>query len=273
MEISFSVPLNHFYVVVDSATYKAIEADDFLRAHFAVSEQRTTVRTDRTYTGVYFYGVDTYFEFFDVAQESGRRVGDTGVAFGVDQPGALQAIEKAPDSQFTILPQPITRQFKGAQVPWFFMAVPRNPPSSSGLSCWMMEYHPRFLEEWNPVAGGRNSGISRRQILQRYAAVLKKSHARPYLQDVVGLTMALENATATRFVELCQPLGYRSSREGDAILLDGPEVRLRLIPETDSARGIREITVRVKGKPKQTEYRFGRSALRFAEGGLAIWSV
>ena len=34
--------LNHFYVVLDSPTYKAVEGDAFLRRHFAVSEKRTT---------------------------------------------------------------------------------------------------------------------------------------------------------------------------------------------------------------------------------------
>jgi hypothetical protein len=55
-----SVPLNHFYVVLDSATYKAIEQSPFLRKEFAVNEQRTTTRTDISYTGVYFYGTNTW---------------------------------------------------------------------------------------------------------------------------------------------------------------------------------------------------------------------
>ena len=34
--------LNHFYMVLDSPTSKAIEEDVFLRKHFAVNEKRTT---------------------------------------------------------------------------------------------------------------------------------------------------------------------------------------------------------------------------------------
>src|SRR5262249_52238990 len=44
------VPLNHCFRVLDSATYRAIEESEFLRAEFAPVETRTTVRTDRTYT-------------------------------------------------------------------------------------------------------------------------------------------------------------------------------------------------------------------------------
>jgi len=86
--------LNHFYVVIDSATYKEIEQSPFLRRELAVTEQRTTVRTDRSYTGLYFYGTNTYFEFFDVASDTSRQVGFSGIALGVDQSGELQAVAK-----------------------------------------------------------------------------------------------------------------------------------------------------------------------------------
>ena len=81
--------LNHFYVVLDSATYKDIEQSAFLRREFAVTEQRTTVRTDMTYTGLYFYGTNTYFEFFDVSSDASSQVGFGGIALGVDQQGEL----------------------------------------------------------------------------------------------------------------------------------------------------------------------------------------
>jgi hypothetical protein len=273
MEPSPTVPLNHFYIVLDSATYRAIETDEFLRNQFAVSEQRTTVRTDRTYTGVYFYGTNTYFEFFDVAEGTNGRVGDSGIAFGVDQPDALKTLGDKLASEFRILPEPITRQYKNAQVPWFFMAVPKTLPAASGLSLWIMEYHPRFLAEWNPDAAQQNQGVSRKQILQRYAAVLKKSPDRPYLQDVVGLTIALDKSTATKLIELCRLLGYRSSVEGQTTLLEGPQIRLRLITETVSARGIHEITMRVKNRPaRRTEFNFGKAILKFRDDGLATWS-
>src|SRR5918998_6248173 len=61
--------LNHFFVVVDSATYKDVERSAFLRQEFAVTERRTTVRNDVSYTALYFYGVNTYFEFFDASAQ------------------------------------------------------------------------------------------------------------------------------------------------------------------------------------------------------------
>ena len=268
-----SVPLNHFYVVVDSDTYKAIEQSPFLRKEFAVSEQRTTTRTDMSYTGVYFYGDNTYFEFFDASQTAVGRLSDSGLALGVDQAGGLAAIKRELAPKFSVGEAPITRGFEGQQVPWFYMAVPKNFPMSSGLRFWVMEYHPKFLMEWNPRSAGKNDGISRKQILQRYADVLKGVPGKPFLKDVIAITIAADASTQKSLIDLCRHLNYRERVDGRTTILDGDDIEIRLVDETKEARGIQQITMRVTGKPKQTEYRFGaRSTLKFHGNGQATWS-
>jgi Family of unknown function (DUF5829) len=271
---SLSVPLNHFFVVVDSATYADIEKSELLRKEFAPSEQRTTVRTDITYTGTYFYGVNTYFEFFDAGKESGRQMGSAGVAFGVDESGALQTLKARLSPDFQINQRPVTREFRGKQVPWFMMMSPGNVSSNFALSTWVMEYDPRFLLEWNPEPDGDNRGVSRKQLLRRYAAVLKDAPARPILQDVTGLTLALDKNTAAGFGKLCRSFGYKSRAEGDSTILEGPDITLRLIAETGTARGITEMRLRVARAPeKQRAFRFGpKSVLTFHGDGTATWS-
>lgn len=266
--------LNHFYVVIDSATYKEIEQSPFLRREFAVTEQRTTVRTDRSYTGLYFYGTNTYFEFFDVANDTSRQVGFSGIAFGVDQPRELQAVARELSSNFPLDQETITRQYNGNQLPWFYDGELKDFPLGSRLAVWFMEYHPSFLSEWNPQPGGRNQGISRKQILQRYAAVLKDVPARPYFEDVIALTVAVNEESRKKLAKLGKLLGYSERVVGNAIVLKGPDVELRLVPETEESRGIQEITMRVKRMPKeQTEFRFGtKSVLTFRGNGLATWS-
>ncbi len=269
--LPFPILLNHFYLVLDSVTYAAFEGDRFLRRQFAVSEQRTTVRTDRTYTGLYFYGANTYFEFFDVAKDPGCRVGDSGIAFGVEQPGAVSSLENRMDVDPPTL---VTRQLGDTQVPWFFMLKPIDLPVDSGISTWIMEYHPLFLSQWHPEAEGSNVGIGRKQILQRYAATLNGPPAQPYLQDVVQITLATGKVVTSRLVKECKQFGYRSRTDGDTAILEGPEITLRLAPETGSLRGIQQIILRVGGAPqRQTEFQFGStSGLEFHGNGTATWS-
>lgn len=268
-----SLALNHFYIVLDSATYKAIEQDQFLRREFAVTEQRTTTRIDMSYTALYFYGTNTYFEFFDAANQPAG-LSDSGIALGVDQTGGLDAIKKELASEFSVGQVPIVRQSDQTQIPWFYMAGFSNLPPDSGVRLWAMEYHPRFLAEWNPQGNIKNEGVSRKQVLRRYTAVLKDKPAKPYFEDVFALTVAVTEPTQKRFAELGKLLGYGWRAEGTTMILEGPDIVLRLIPRTEKQRGIQEITMRVGHRPeKQAEFRFGaRSVLKFHRDGRATWS-
>jgi hypothetical protein len=263
--LKFRVPLNHFYLVLDSNTYADIENSAFLRKEFAPSETRTTVRADRTYTGLYFYGINTYFEFFDVAKEP-RHVGDSAIAFGVDEAGAekqLQPLVQAAP------PRLITRQLGSVEYPWFLMLTPAGFSLDSGIATWVMEYDPRFLAQWHSESKDGSSGISRQAILQRYAAVLKEKPAQPILQDVRSVTLALNEQTKARMNEICAAYGYRSRQEAGAVVFENGDFTLRLIPETPTQHGIQRITLRVNDKQKR-EFRFGaKSVLTFHGDGTA----
>jgi hypothetical protein len=265
--LKFRVPLNHFYLVLDSKTYADIENSAFMRKEFAPSETRTTVRADRTYTGLYFYGVNTYFEFFDVAREP-RRVGDSAIAFGVDEAGAEQKLQPLVRAS---PPSLITRQLGSEQYSWFWMLTPAGFSLDSGIATWVMEYDPHFLAEWHSESKDGSSGISRRAILQRYVAVLKEKPTQPILQDVLSVTLALNEQTKVRMSEVCTAYGYRSRQEAGAVVFDNGDFTLRLIPETSTQHGIQQITLRISDKQKR-EFRFGtKSVLSFHGDGTATW--
>ena len=266
------VLLNHFYMVLDSPTSKAIEEDVFLRKHFAVNEKRTTTNADITYTGRYFYGVHTYFEFFDIADSPQHRIGDCAIAFGVDQPGAVRVLQEnlGPSLEPSVLS--VTRLYHGKHIPWFYMAMLRNLPYESAMSSWVMEYHPEFLAAWNPQPREANQGISRRQILRRYAEVLEPVDE-PRLEDVIGLTVAADALATDSLIHFCLRLGYSSAREQDGnVTLHGPDFVLRLIRATEHVRGIREIKMRTRALAQgEGEHPLGQSVLKCV-GRSAIWS-
>jgi hypothetical protein len=265
-----AVFLNHFYVVLDSSTCRAVEENAFLQNHFAAHEKRTTTNADITYTGLYFYGIHTYFELFDVAESPGRGLGDSGVAFGVDQPGAIRVLEQKFATSLDPSLKTVTRLYRGKQIPWFFMATPRSLPYESELSSWVMEYHPEFLASWNPRPSETNRGISRKDVLKRYSEVLEPVNE-PYLEDVTGLTVAADERTRDNLMRFCLQLGYQiESDEGGGVALHGPDLVLLLIPATANVCGIREVKMRTRPH-RNEEQRLGRSILRFM-GSSAIWS-
>jgi hypothetical protein len=269
VSVQFPVFLNHFYLTLDHTTYSAIESSKFLRREFAASEQRTTVRKDRTYTGLYFYGTNTYFEFFDADRETGRREGDSAIAFGVEAPGASRQLAEALGTS----PITITRQLEHADIPWFFQTMPKGLSLESGISTWVMEYHPQFLLEWHSEAGGVGS-IARKAVLQRYRAVLTGVPAQPYLSDVVAITMATDIQVTRQMTELGKVFGYGVRIDGSRTVLQGPDFELRLVPATESIHGVRQVALRVTGTvPKDRELHFGStSVLVFHPEGRATWS-
>jgi hypothetical protein len=264
--------LNHLYVVLDSATYRAIEEDAFLQTQFAPTERRTTVRTDETYTGRYFYGTNTYFEVFDVATSPRPTVGDCGIAFGVEETGDLTTLRQRLGPEVETDPEPITRLYQGTQIPWFFMATLTHLPYESRTSVWLMEYHAEFLTRWNPQPDGQNRGILRKDILKRYAEVVEPVHD-PYLEDVVGVTIAADEETTAHFVTFGERVGYEARPDaGGVIGLHGPRFVLRLVPLTSETSGVREIRVRARRPMRDpATMRLGRSRLTFADGH-AIWT-
>jgi hypothetical protein len=273
--LPFPVSLNHFYVVPDAATYKAISESGFLKSEFAVTETRTTVRADSTYTGFYVYGVNTYFEFLESIDDGSIAKGASGVAFGVDETGGLKALAAALPDEFPGEAPLITRALNERSIPWFFMATPKSLPykDPSGFSFWLMEYHPNFLAEWKPQPGSSNKGVARRDILERYAVALGGKPDKLLFQDVIGLTVALEEVRITRWSELCRAFGFRLGNEKGATILEGPDLILRLVPARSDWRGVREILMRLRRPPANPgEHKLGTSVLTLRDDATATWS-
>jgi hypothetical protein len=262
------VTLNHLYIVVDTETYEAIGSDAFLKEQFAPFEMRMTTRADRTYIGEYFYGTNTYFEFFDAANPGNGPRGKSGIAFGVDHKGDLESLEKQLRRQFNVESGPITRGIEGEQVPWFRILSVEAPAQ---LSTWLMEYDAEFLRRWKPQAGGAREGIRRRDILARYTASLGLA-GRPFLMsDVSGMIAAVDAQTRGSILRFCAALGHQVDSRGDEVMIRGPDFTLTLIDETEAFHGIRQIEFRVR-RVKASSRRIGASTLEIRGNGTAVWS-
>ncbi len=143
-----TVFLNHFYLTLDAITYGAIAENTFLRTQFASNETRTTHRTDRSYSGLYFYGEKTYFEFFDVTTETNRHIGDSAIAFGLEQEGATDKLQQQWPNSTRLT---ITRPSEDTQVNWFEMLIPSGFSLESPIAVWSMEYLPTFYMNGSPA--------------------------------------------------------------------------------------------------------------------------
>jgi len=254
------VTLNHFYVVVDAPTYEAARTSAFLTGQFAPFEARTTVRNDKSYTGIYWYGRRTYFELFEPGEQG--PAGASGLALGVEEPGASSLVRQHwEDALGSAGGGLVTRKTETEEVPWFEMTYGREIP---GLRIFMLEYHRDFLARWYGTLTPARS-ITRADVLDRYVAKIGQSQRRKpaLLKDVVGLTVALAQAEREALVRQLRAVAWIAQDEANAVVCTGPESeRLRLIAPADGRTGIVEVDFSLQYAVATATHRVGSAELR-----------
>lgn len=266
------VLLNHFFIVPTPETYDALRDSAFLRETFAVFEARTTVRKDLTYTGIYFYGDHTYFEFLPPGPGFAEAQG--GVAFGVEESGAGARLRARLEDGLGVKVNEtaITRQAEGKDVPWFRMVAAQAGQGMGRFATWTMEYEATFLDQWFPELAPRGRGIARAGVLDRYVAKVGPPDARTsrLLEDVVALRLALGPDDRARFLAQCRLFGYIVEDGRAGTVCRGPDVSFALVPGDGGVVGF-EMKLRRAVDPP-AEHRFGQSVLRLGPGKTATWS-
>ena len=272
------VYLNHFFLTLDPQTYKEIWDSPFLKDEFATFEQRTTVRADMTYTGIYFYGTRTYFEFFEAGKASGRAEGASGIASGIEAPGGSDQLKERLESFLKIkaMKTTITRKMNDKEIPWFHSVGGNFVDRTPMLTSWTMEYHKDFLNGWYPDLSPATRGITRREILERYTAKLGDNEKRKqkYIDDVIEMHLALDEKGRAQFAKEREAFGYKITGNAGQTICEGPEIKYIVTEQTPESAGITAIKLSLrKNKSGQKVYRFGRkSVLQFNDDRTAMWS-
>jgi hypothetical protein len=271
------VYLNHFFLTLDAESYSAIKSSSFLRDEFAPFEQRTTVRQDTTYTGSYFYGVDTYFEFFEAGRGLGRMTGASAIAFGVETFGASQRLKPQLEAAFAapVAVRPITRRVNDHDVDWFYMTTVEDKSPSPLLQWWVMEYRDSFLNNWYSDLSPSTRGIKRAEILERYAAKLgEKDHGQHrLLENVVEITLALPDAERAQLLKTCETFGYRVTTDHHQSRCEGPQITFIVNAPKNTAQGITAVKFSLRrAKQGEKTYHFGKTVLQFNDDRTAVWT-
>ncbi len=191
------VYLNHLLVFVDRDTYRALSASGFLNEYFACSEERTThdQATGMSWTGRYYYGRHTYFEFMNPDKTSWAP--RDGLAFGIESEGGSVALARRLEQGTgqDVRRYMRNRRYQDQDIPWFWsVEVPRA--DDARLISWVMEYDPGFLDRWSPDLppgrpGAGTVGIARSGFLTRYRSAIGDDLPGRLYRDIVSVTVTL----------------------------------------------------------------------------------
>ena len=265
--------LNHFYATVDRATYRAIAADTFLQQQFAPFEERTTVRSDSTYSGLYFYGDQTYFEFFEENQ-GGRKPGDAGLALGSEDPGGSAWLKAQWGKLRPSINTMTTRQLDGSAIDWFettSFQETRERSLVEGLRVFGMQYAPGFVAKWHEESA---ASIAQRDILAAYCAKLKMAKLREtsLLENVTHVTIASPEAgIRTRAAQL-EAAGWSNKSSEKGLVSKGPNFTVDFRFATRIV-GVTEVEMSLKHSSPKSSRSIGKTELEIRSNRRAIWRI
>lgn len=267
-QVGPSILLNHLYSSVDPVTYQAIVESEFLRTQFAVSETRTTIRNDYPdgYTGVYFYGNETYFEFFDSAS-SAFPIGNFGVATGYEKDGEFESARQALDSVDGAIVSPVERHVGSTAVPWFVLLYGAAESGYGGPSVWGMQYSEVFIDGWLGSHSDLDGSILQRDILRSYAIKLEQTELQQtaLMKDVTFVDAALDPQFLAAYSEQFGALGWIVEQDNACDLLISRNSEVRLCPATEQRGvGIHQIDFSLtRSHDGPIEMKFGNSTMTF----------
>jgi hypothetical protein len=277
-----TVYFNHLLLVLPKSVYAAIAASPFIREQFCGSKEQTTSREGgHTYGGNYLFGRSTYLELFEATSASPDSL-PAVVEFGMwadtrDQlPELMKVLHARKDMGWVLIPFTVT--IDGKEVPIYdFVADTGGKSVETGYKAADL-----ILPDFKSDNPGQRLDVfllaprSRKGRLSVPRDIWQRASYKPdaLLSDVTGIDLSATAPEIERAVHGFTAIGLAVSREksGDTVV-DGPEIRIRLHPASESAP--REVALHLalnRPVPKQDRLTFtSGSDLTFEEGPTAVW--
>jgi len=263
------VYLNHLYLVLDTQTYRAIKSSSFLCGEFSDFEERTSISNNgKSWTGVYFYGKQTYIEFFSDGAFPQFKTSETGIGFGVEETGAVQIYYNRLKEKFGEQADHglVTKKINDKNVPWFYDAGVTYNDDKQTFYDWLMEYEKDYLKIFYPDLKPEEDGITRKQNLSRN---FKRERL---FENIREATIALNETERERFIKELEAFDYQITKKKGEIIAIGPSIKF-LIIEDNSANGITNLKIELTRKMhRQHIFRFGAKSVLKIRGKTAVWT-
>lgn len=258
------VSLSHIWIALDQPTYDALRRSSEVAALGAVKEQKVQAGS-QSWSGFYWTARQTYMEFFGAAALPDETlVGDCGIGLAVETQGGVAAVA---DRLRTVFGDRIeidhqVRSTQTGDIPWYTATHLKEPQTTV---IWVMELDPGYLAARHPEATVRDPLTRQQERSWDY-------RSDETLDNVVGLTLALDKERASELSTQLGLFGWSIRRAGAGFIAVGPEVKIRVVP-AGTRGGIKQIELRLRRSvPKQT-IALGNAELQLGgtAGQLLLW--
>jgi Family of unknown function (DUF5829) len=256
--------LSHFWIALDQATYDALRTSKEVAALGAVKEQKV-VAGSQNWSGFYWTARQTAMEFFGAAALPDETlVGDCGIGLSVEAQGGVAAVAERLRTVFgdNIEIEKQVRTTATGDIPWYTSTHMKERQTTA---VWVMELDPGYLAARHPEAPVKDP-LSRQQ---------ERSwdyYPDQTLDNVVGLTLALNQERTSELATQLQLFGWSVNHTATGFLAVGPGVKMRVVPAGTRA-GIKQVELLLRRSVPQQRIQLGNAELRLAgnTGQLVLW--
>ena len=253
--------LSHIWIALDQATYDALRTSKEVAALGAVKEQKVLAGSE-SWSGFYWWARQTYMEFYGAAALPDETlVGDCGIGMSVETPGGVAAVAGRLRTRFGDRVE-IDKQVRSTatgDIPWF---TSTHLKESRTTAMWVMELDPRYFAAIHPEAPVRNP-------LSRDPWDFRRNQT---LDNVVGLTVALDKEKAAEFITQLELFGWSVHRTGNGDVAVGPDGKIRVVP-AGGRTGIKEVDLHLRRSVPKQRIQLGNAELSLGgnRGQLVLW--
>ncbi|MBS0378997.1 MAG: hypothetical protein JSS29_10970 [Proteobacteria bacterium] len=257
--------LNHVWIALDQATYDALRTSGEVAELGGVNEQKV-VAGDQSWSGFYWTGRQTYMEFFGAAAlPEDTAVGDCGIGLFVETPGAVPVLAEHLRSGFgdDVATDKQVRTTAAGEIPWY-TAV--HLKESASTAVWVMELDPGYLAARHPEAAVKDP-------LSRQQEGAWDYRINQNLDNIVGLTVALDQEKTSELATELGLLGWSVRRTAAGFQAYGPEIAIRVVRAHDRT-GIQRIDLHLRRSVPRQTIQLGNAKLRLVgdSGALVLWN-
>ena len=200
------VVFNHLYVVLDEAAFQAFRNSDFAIQQLATTDQGFPKfkAIDDTCQSIYVRGKETYLELLGPHNPLDLPVGNIGISWSVETPGAIDAVEESLRRANDEVSRYLRRwDFdRESAVNWYHV-VHRNFPEKERFKWWFSEYHPDFTPALYPESELGTKGILRRDFLGA------RFNPTRHLENINSIALELTPSDARTLTQDLKEVGFR----------------------------------------------------------------
>lgn len=258
--------LNHLYVVLDQASFDAIQHSDSVARLLSPPDTGLPgyAAPDDGADRLFLRGRTTYLELFAPGNRFGEPVGKVGLAIGHDAPGDLDRLETAWRAVYRdVRRSDVHWRRTTPPVPWYD-AVQRDATADNPhLVLWAMTYRPELVA-WLAPSAAATPRTSRADVLAP-----RWRHAQGLI-DIVGVHVGVPGPLRQQLDDQLSQAGFDRRTSGEDLVFEGLGWTLHLV-ETD-APGLRALDLQTAPRTDGAcTMDWGSTRLMLADDGGSRW--